>query len=281
MKIGVIGLGIMSTGFTRNFLKNGYEVYAWSRDTSKASALESEGAIACASIKDVVDNADIIFETTANDDSAREVWFEEAGILASARSSQTLITCTTLSSGCVDEIARTCLDMSLTFFDMPMTGGRVAAEGGTLTLLVGGDEQKLDALRPVLSAIAADVKYFGTQGSGMRYKLVLNGLQALHIAGMAQALKTAKAVGLDINKVGDALSERPGGVLTNIAWQSYQNPPDPITFSVEWIAKDLKYLQQMHPESLADEALRQYENLVKQDKAGADWTQLIGEVKTV
>lgn len=87
----------------------------------------------------------------------------------------------------------------------------------------------------------------------------------------------ADAAGLDKNLVGEALVERPGGVITNIGWQSYKEDPNPITFSVEWIAKDLGYAAELakaikHP--LLDEALEQYRQAIEKGFAQSDWTKI-------
>ncbi len=160
---------------------------------------------------------------------------------------------------------------------MPMTGGRSGAESGQLTLLVGGDQDKLRQIEPDLEAIAHEIKYFGKTGSGMRYKLILNALQAIHILGFGEALRVAKAVGLDEKLVGDALSERPGGTTTNLAWRDYQNEPNPINFSIEWITKDLQYASKMasdteHP--LLDIAQKIYQGAMASGYSHEDWTKV-------
>lgn len=274
-KVGIVGLGIMSRGMADNFLKNNYELVVWNRTDNVCDPFVERGATKAASIADVVAFSDVIFEVTANDESAREVWLSENGIVASAKPGQTLITSATLSANMTDGLAKACADNGLTFFDMPLTGGRVAAEAGNLTMLVGGYESKLDELRGCLDAIAGDVKYFGKAGNGMRYKLILNGLQALHVAGFASAIRAAKDVGLDPVQVGAALAERPGGVLTNIANDSMNNPPESVTFSIEWITKDLRYRDELARDELTEEVINRYEQLIQDGKANEDWTSIV------
>lgn len=272
--VAVIGLGIMGHGIADNFLKQDFKVVVWNRTTAKADDLIELGAVLAATVKEAVQAADLILEVTANDESSREIW---AQILANASPAQTLITCATVSVAWVDELAAACNQRGLTFFDMPMTGGRVAAESGQLTLLVGGSKDTLSEVTQDLKAIAKDIKYFGTVGSGMRYKLILNTLQAIHIAGFGEALRMAEAVGLDKQLVGDALAERPGGIITNISWQSYQEDPNPITFSVAWISKDLGYAADMAhslPHPLLDEVERLYKQAIKAGYSQADWTKI-------
>ncbi|HEX5743978.1 MAG TPA: NAD(P)-dependent oxidoreductase [Candidatus Saccharimonadales bacterium] len=274
-KIGIVGLGIMGHGMAVNFLKNGYELYAWNRSSQKAKDLE--GATPCKTPKEVAQNADIIFEVTANDESSRQVWTADDGILAGANDGKTLIASATLSAKWTDELAKLCESKGLTFFDMPLTGGRIAAESGNLTMLVGGDEAKLNELKPTLDAIAGRVFHFGPAGHGTRYKLLLNMLQAIHMVGYGEIMKMAEAAGMDIGKVSAGLQDRPGGAITTIAKDSYHNQPDPITFSVEWITKDLGYAKQLADSldtPLLDDVLAKYRAAMDSGKAQTDWTNI-------
>jgi len=192
LRIGVVGLGIMGSGIASNFLKNGYRVFVWNRTPAMADGLIARGAIRCTTPAEVARKVDVIFEVTANDASSQSVWLARNGILAGADSTKTLIECATVSIQWIDKLITLCNSKKLSFFDMAMTGGRIGAESGALTLLVGGNETTLHTLRPILAAIAKKVIYFGPQGQGMRYKLVLNFLQAVHIIGYGQAMKIAK-----------------------------------------------------------------------------------------
>lgn len=276
-KVAVIGLGIMGHGIADNFLKHGYDVTVWNRTPEKAANLVVKGAVLAATAKGAVEQADIVFEVTANDESSRGMWLGDDGIVASANPDQYLITCATTSVAWTDELAQKCAEKGLKFVDMPMTGGRVGAENGELILLAGSTEAALEDIVVELQAIAREVKYFDKTGAGMRFKLLLNALQAIHIAGFGEMLHMAKAAGLDEKLVGDALAERPGGVPTTLAWRDYQKEPDPINFSVEWIAKDLGYAAEMSgdtPHPLLDDALARYQQAIQAGYSQADWTKI-------
>ena len=273
--IAVVGSGIMGSGIISNFLKQGYKVYVWNRARNKLTALVAQGAIAADTPKEAAAQADIVFEVTANDESSRSVWLGESGILTGARSGTILITSATLSINWVDELISHCQQNKHIFFDMPLTGGRVGAENGTLTLLVGGDEAELKKIEPTLSAISEKRIYFGKAGSGMRYKLLLNTLQAIHIIAFGEVLEIARQSGLDIKIVGDALADRPGGTTTKLAWRDYQAEPNPINFSIDWITKDLRYSKifaDKAPTPLLNEALSRYEKAVENNLGSKDWT---------
>ncbi|MCX6705609.1 MAG: NAD(P)-dependent oxidoreductase [Candidatus Woesebacteria bacterium] len=274
-KIAVIGTGIMGSGIAKNFLKKGYKVYIWNRSKSRLKNLIKMGGVATNNPFKATQKADIVFEVTANDKSSKLVWTGKDGILSGADSKKVFITCATLSVSWTDKLTNICKKKGLTFFDMPMTGSRIGAESGKLTLLVGGDKKKLETIKKDLGTISEKIFYFGKGGSGMRYKLLLNTLQAIHIIGLGEVLNVAKKAGLNIKAVGDALAERPGGTATNLAWIGYQKEPNPTNFSVKLITKDLIYAKQLAKglkSPLLDKVLKKYRSAIRKNLGQKDWT---------
>ncbi|MFE1411271.1 NAD-binding protein [Streptomyces sp. NPDC058746] len=159
-----------------------------------------------------------------------------------------------------------------------LTGGAAGARGGNPVLLAGGDASGLGALRSVFDSIARDVRHFGPAGAGTRFKLVLNALQAVHLAGFGEALRIGRAAGLDPRQVGEALLDRPGGVVTQQAWDSYLTPPEPLNFSAAWAHKDLTYAARMADEAgqdghpLLDGVLSLFAAALADGRAGEDWS---------
>jgi 3-hydroxyisobutyrate dehydrogenase len=273
--VALVGTGIMGSGMTANFLKSGYQVMVWNRTASHADSLVKQGAELAATPRAAAEQADIIFEVTADDASSQAVWKGKDGILAGASADKVLIASATLSIDWTEELTGLCQDKGLTFFDMPLTGGRPAAESGNLTLLVGGNETQLEALKPDLQAISSKIFYFGPTGSGMKYKLILNSLQAAHIVAVGEAIALAQAAGLDLKTVSGALADRPGGIATKIGLDSYHHQPQPITFSVDWITKDLGYAKRLAGElklPILGEVLSEYKHSQQAGHGNDDWT---------
>jgi 3-hydroxyisobutyrate dehydrogenase-like beta-hydroxyacid dehydrogenase len=276
-QIAVVGTGIMGAGIVRNFLENGYVVRVWNRSEDKVAPLKEAGAEIAMTPKEAADGAGIVFEVTANDESSKAVWFGDEGILAGAKDGAALITCATLSTDWTDELAKTCTEKGHPFFDMPMTGGRKGAETGSLVLLAGGDESELKKIRTDLEAISRNVRLFGPVGSGMRYKLILNSLQAVLIAEFGEAMRMAKAAGLNDKAASEALAELPGGYTLELMNRFYPEGPESVNFAVDWITKDLKYAKQMLPDAdlpLLEKALAEYEAKIKDGDGQADWSAI-------
>jgi 3-hydroxyisobutyrate dehydrogenase-like beta-hydroxyacid dehydrogenase len=278
-KVAVLGLGIMGHAMARNFLAGGHEVTVWNRSPGRSDDLAKEGAAVATTPAEAASGADVVFEVTADDASSRAVWLDpEAGALAGATPGAVLVTSATLSPGWVASLAEACEGRGHTFFDMPLTGGRVGAEAGELVMLVGGDPQALRELRPTLDAVAKDVKHFGPVGAGTRFKLILNALQAVHLAGFGEAMRLAVAAGLDTGAVGQALVERPGGIVTQMGHAAYPERPERVSFPLQWATKDLNYAAAMagdvpHPLLAATRDL--FERTVEAGHGPHDWTAVI------
>ncbi|HVZ66947.1 MAG TPA: NAD(P)-dependent oxidoreductase [Patescibacteria group bacterium] len=281
--VAVIGTGIMGNGIASNFLKNKYKVIVWNRNPKRIAPLLKKGAVKASSPREAAEMADMVFEVTANDESSKAVWFGKDGIRAGAKKDSILITCATLSIDWTEKLISECKKKKLTFFDMPMTGGRPAAESGKLFLLVGGNALKLKTIEGDLKAISGSVTYFGKEGAGMKFKLLLNTLQAIHGVALGEVLRVAKATGQDVKKVGDFLSERPGGTATKGAWTNYQNPPKETSFSLNWMTKDLRYTARLRQgyggqgkikTPLLDATLARLEEGIKKNKGEGDWTNI-------
>jgi 3-hydroxyisobutyrate dehydrogenase len=274
--VAVLGLGIMGHAMARNFLDGGHAVTVWNRSPGKGDDLVADGAVAASTPAEAAAGTDLVFEVTADDASSRTVWLDpDDGILAGARPGAVLVASATLSPGWVHELGDVCAVRGHTFFDMPLTGGRVGAEAGELVMLVGGDRRALAELEPTLDAIAKDVKHFGPVGAGTRFKLILNALQAVHLAGFGEAMRLAAAAGLDTEAVGAALVERPGGIVTEMAQAAYPQRPERVSFPLRWAFKDLNYAVDMagnvpHPLLAATRDL--FERTVDAGHGPDDWT---------
>ena len=268
----------MGAGMAANYLKHNYPVTLWNRSKDKLVPFKKRGAGIAATPREAAESADIVFEVTADDASSRKVWLGRDGILAGAKKNAVLISSGTFSIPWIDELARACRVKGFSYFDIPLTGSRPGAEKGELILLVGGDERGLKKLQPDLRPISSQIFYFGKPGSGARYKLLLNMLYAIHLLGFAEALKMANRGGLNLARVAHALIERPGGSTTKFAWERFLAQPKPIHFSMQWMAKDLRYAKKLAgplDTPLLNAALKKLSLAVKKGKGEQDWTSIV------
>ncbi len=284
-KIGVVGLGIMGHGIADNFLKAGYELFVWNRSKENAKDLVNRGAIFVDSPKAVSVSSDIIFEVVSDDEASRSVWFGEDGILAGANPKKVLITSASLSLDYLDELISTTKKAGLRFLDIPLTGSRAGAENGKLKLLAGGNKALLDGIQKELNAISDKVYYFGEAGSGMRFKLILNTIQAIQVNAAAQAIELAKKSGLDIKAMHHAIFDAPMGAAsgaTNAVFQGTE--ANHVNFAVKLIEKDLRYAQAMAKQfnvdfDLLNDTQKDFSRAKEKGLADQDWSKIINLFK--
>lgn len=190
----------------------------------------------------------MIIAIVGDDNSSRQVWLGPDGVLAGHLKPNTVaIESTTLSLAWVRELYSTLTAAGLRFIDCPVTGGRGGAENGTLTLLVGADEETLAEARPVLEAYSRTIIHFGPPGAGTAYKLVANLMGAVHAVALAEGILLAEKAGLDMAKVVEGLT---GGAVASplvkaFAGRMVNNDHDEVHFSARWMHKDADYALKM------------------------------------
>lgn len=279
-RIGIIGLGIMGHGMAVNFLKNGYDVAVWNRTASKADDLLSAGVKLLNTPREVTELADIVFDVVSDDEASRRVWFGDDGILKAATNEKVLITSATLSLDYVDELIKATTGYK--FLDMPLTGSRAGAETGNLQLLVGGGAKVIDSIRPELGAISRQIYHFGKAGNGMRFKLILNMLIAIHAIAASQAASLAVGAGLDPTNVKDALMDGmgPSSPTTGLAFNNLAYPQQQTRFAIKMLEKDLRYAKKMAKEygyefNLLNDAQKDFEKAKEQGLGEQDWSKIL------
>jgi 3-hydroxyisobutyrate dehydrogenase len=206
-RIAFLGLGRMGSGMASRLLDAGHDLVVWNRTPERASALAADGARRVRTPAEAAADVDAVVAMVSDDDASRAVWLAPDGVLAGRPRPGTLaIECSTLSYDWVLELSATVRDARLRYLDCPVTGLPDAAAAGRLTLLVGAAPDDLEAAGPVLAPLADEVLHFGTVGAGTAYKLIVNLMGAVQIAGAAEGLALAERAGLDLQQVASALA---------------------------------------------------------------------------
>jgi len=241
MKVAFIGLGTMGYSMAGHLQKKGLSVTVFNRTEAKALAWKKDfkGSIALTP-KQAVKDAELIMCCVGNDNDLRDVCYGSNGILAGLQSGAMLIDHTTTSAEVAKEISQACLKQQNTFFDAPVSGGEIGAQNGTLTIMVGGDENKFTLIEDTLNIYAKQVTRLGDVGAGQTCKMVNQLCIAVILQGLSEGLTLAKKSGLDLVSVRD--------VLKHGAAQSWQLEQRTHTmaedqfdfgFAIDWMRKDL------------------------------------------
>ena len=239
--IGFIGIGVMGKHMVRNLMKNGYEVSIYSRTKSKAKEVIEEGALWCDDIKSCVNNKDVVITIVGYPKDVEEVYFGENGIIENSNKGTILIDMTTTSPKLSERIYEEGMKKGLLALDAPVSGGDIGAKNGTLSIMVGGDEEVFVKALDVFKAMGTNIIYEGKAGAGQHTKMANQIAIAGTIAGTCEAIAYGRANGLDTRKMLDSISEGAAG-----SWQLKNNGKNILDenldpgFYIKHFIKDMK-----------------------------------------
>ncbi|MBL9202950.1 MAG: NAD(P)-dependent oxidoreductase [Opitutaceae bacterium] len=196
-RIAFLGLGIMGGGMARRLLGAGFPVAVFNRNPARSAALAAAGAHPVSTPREAATGADVVICMVADDAASRAMWLGADGALAGARKGAVLVDSSTLTITWVKELAAAAQSRGCDFLDAPVTGSKLAAAGGELNFLVGGDAAALEKARPVLAPMSRSIVHLGPTGSGALIKLVNNFVCGVHVVAIAEALDWVERSGLD------------------------------------------------------------------------------------
>jgi 3-hydroxyisobutyrate dehydrogenase len=194
--LGIIGLGMMGQPIAGHLLAAGHQLVVHSRTRAKAEPLLEQGASWAQTPKEVAASAETVFTMVGGPDDVAAVYRGADGLFAAAGDGHVLVDLTTSSPELAVALAAE-VRAGVTCLDAPVTGGVRGAKAGTLTLMVGGDDEALERIRPVLGCFAGTIRHFGPAGSGQHAKLVNQTAVAGIMLGLAEALAYAQRAALD------------------------------------------------------------------------------------
>lgn len=241
-KIAFIGLGVMGFPMAGHLASKGHQVTVYNRTQTRADAWAKLHKGQCAaSPAAAAAGAEFVFTCVGNDNDLFEVTLGENGVLKGLAAGSYLIDCTTASADAARKIYQEATKSGANFLDAPVSGGQAGAESGTLTVMVGGDENAYIKCEPIISSFSRAVTLMGPSGSGQLTKMVNQICVVGVIQGLAEGLAFAERAGLDGHQVIDVISK--GSAQS---WQMEHRGHTMIDrkfdfgFAVDWMRKDLK-----------------------------------------
>lgn len=210
MKAGMIGLGAMGAGMAANIAKAGYLAGVYNRTPEKAQALAKElNVVVFDRIEALAEEVDVILLCVSADDDVLAV---VNAVARTARPGSVVVDMSTVGSETARQAAAILAKKQADFLDAPVSGGVEGAKNGTLAMMIGGDEKILEKARPILQTMSARIIHIGSTGSGQAAKAVNQIMCAGINQAVTEALAFARAQGLPMEKVIDAVS---GGAAGN------------------------------------------------------------------
>jgi 3-hydroxyisobutyrate dehydrogenase-like beta-hydroxyacid dehydrogenase len=180
-----------------NLVKAGHEVSAWSRTPGK----EVEGARTATSPADAAQGAEVVWMCVSDTAAVESILFGPQGVERSLVEGMTIADSSTISPSSTRKFAERVGAKGVRYVDAPMTGSKVAADAGTLTFMVGGDEVVIESLKPLFAAMGKVFFRMGETGKGQAAKLAMNLQIALIYEGFAEGLTLATKLGVDVENL--------------------------------------------------------------------------------
>lgn len=219
-KIGFVGTGVMGSSMVLNLIKHGYELSVYNRTKSKAEACIAAGAKWCDTVAECAKDKDVVITIVGFPKDVEEVYFGENGILNAAKKGAYVIDMTTTSPMLSEKIYKAAAEKGIYALDAPVSGGDTGAKNGTLAIMVGGDKGAFDECIPVFEAMGTNIRYEGKAGNGQHVKMANQIAIAGVVSSVAEAVRYAMAMGVDVDTMLDTISNGAAG-----SWQMSNNGP--------------------------------------------------------
>ena len=239
-RIGWIGTGVMGLHMCGHLIKQGYPTTVYTRTKEKAQPLLDQGAEWADSPKAVAAQSDIVFTIVGFPKDVREVYLGNDGILAGIAANSIIVDMTTTSPSLASEIFDAAQSKGVESVDAPVSGGDVGAKNAALSIMLGGNKETVDILRPLFEIMGKNIVHQGPAGAGQHTKMCNQIVISGTMIGVCESLLYGYKAGLDMDTVLKSIS---GGAaacwaLDNLAPRALKRNFDP-GFFVEHFIKDM------------------------------------------
>ena len=238
--MGWIGTGVMGLSMCGHVLDAGYAVTVHNRTRERAQPLVEKGAAWADTPAAVAAASDVVCSIVGYPADVREVILGDGGALGGASAGSVLVDLTTSEPSLAVEIAERAAEQDIASVDAPVSGGDVGARNATLSIMVGGDEEAVERVRPLLEVMGKTIVRQGGPGAGQHTKMVNQTLIASGMIGVCEALLYAYKAGLDLETVLESVAPGAAGSwsLSNYAPRMLKGDFEP-GFVVEHFVKDM------------------------------------------
>ncbi|RNF39503.1 NAD(P)-dependent oxidoreductase [Planococcus salinus] len=260
MKIGVIGCGAMGAGMVKNLLKNDREVWTFDPDEKKQQQMKQLGAVPVGKMSDVASDMDAFVLSLPLAHLVEQALTSEDGLLKRAKRGALILDMSTTDVELTKKLARQAKEQGIYFYDCPVSNGPKGADEGTLSIMVGGDEEKYKDVLPVLQNMGTAITYVGPSGSGQVVKLSSNIVVAGIISLLSEAFKAGEEAGVDPSVIAQVMQNgtaqnRVMDVFgDNLLKHSHEN----VVFLLNHMKKDVDLFYSLANDSMKEESITAY-----------------------
>lgn len=207
LRAGIVGAGNMGGRMGRRVAAAGDPIIAYdvNPETLSGCGLEPAG-----SVSELVEAVDVVLLSLPDSSIIEPAVLGEGGVAASARPGQVVVDLSTANPESSIHIQQELAEHDVAFLDAGISGGAAAAEKGTLTLMVGGEEEALERVRPLLERFAKLIVHMGAPGAGHTTKVLNNFLNGLALSATAEVMLAARKAGLDLARLLEVINASSG-----------------------------------------------------------------------
>lgn len=284
--IAFIGLGNMGGGMAANLVKNGFTVRAFDLSDDALAKAEAAGAIRAASAADAVTGADAVVTMLPAGKHVEAVYTDD--VFGAAKPGTLFLDCSTIDVATARRVIAAAKAKGFQMADAPVSGGIAAANAGSLTFMVGGDDDAFARAKPILSAMGKAVIHAGSDGNGQAAKICNNMLLGATMVATCEAFAMAQKIGLDAQTFYDISSVSSGQSwsMTSYCPVPGVGPQSPADngysggFAVALMLKDLKLALEAAASvdasvPMGAQAESLYQLLANRGEAGQDFSSII------
>jgi 3-hydroxyisobutyrate dehydrogenase-like beta-hydroxyacid dehydrogenase len=239
--LGFIGLGVMGSRMVKRLLDSGNQVTIYNRTKSKGDQLVKEGAIWADSPRKVVEASEITFSMVTNTEALDAITQGENGVLAGLLPSKIYVDMSTVSPEKSQEVAKKVSDLGAVMLDSPVSGSVETLEAGKLSVMVGGDADAFEKVKPFLMIIAPKAAHHvGGNGLAVAMKIASNLSLAVQMLAFSEGILLAEKMGIKREVAADVLFN---SVIAS-PMIKYRGPfvldmPEEAWFNVNMMQKDM------------------------------------------
>lgn len=205
MKIGFIGLGDMGRSMVGHVLKAGHEVAVWARRKASAKDVLNDGAQWCDTPAALAGRCDVVITMVTGSADVEDLVLRPDGLLAGFIAGDVHIDMSTIAPATARKLAARYAENGVSWLDAPVSGGPTGARDATLAIMVGGAEETLERMRPLLGVLGRSIVYIGEAGAGQVAKACNQMIMVSAIQACAEAMRLAQANGVALEGLHTAL----------------------------------------------------------------------------
>ncbi len=249
MIVGFIGTGTMGAPIAKQLLAAGYHIRVFDQNESATVELVEAGATACSSAHAASEGSDVVMLSLPGPEHVVDALFGDDGALSTLCSRDdpssedrpaVVVDLSTNSPEVVQDVEARCAVIGVGFVDAPVSGGAVAARSGSLSIMIGGDAEHIELIRPCLEVIGSNLFHVGPSGSGTVAKLVNNQIFLGTGVLIQEAYVLAAKLGLSPSEIHPVVSASSAGIYAKLGPMLLGRQFDDVVFRMDIAAKDLQ-----------------------------------------